>query len=74
MGNIVTSYEDYYLREKKDDKDPAGSVFGKLRLTSPKQTRKSVKLKWKKLPYFVDKSDRISFIPLKNATKLSIFH
>ena len=31
------------------DKDLAGSVFGKLSLRSPKQTKNSIKLKWKKV-------------------------
>ncbi|MBE6042266.1 MAG: hypothetical protein E7220_07080 [Clostridiales bacterium] len=33
----------------KSDKDPAGSVFGKLRLHSKKQTKKSITLRWSKV-------------------------
>lgn len=32
------------------DRDPAGSVFNKLRLKSTKQTKKSVRITWKKVP------------------------
>lgn len=34
----------------KTDNDPKGSVFGLLQLRSPKQTSKSIKLSWKKVP------------------------
>ena len=36
------------IMSMKNDGDPAGSVFGKLRLKSSKQTKKSVTLTWSK--------------------------
>ena len=39
---------DKAIKNMPDDKDPAGSVYSRLRLRSPKQTSTSIKLTWKK--------------------------
>ncbi|MBQ2678395.1 MAG: Ig-like domain-containing protein [Firmicutes bacterium] len=37
------------ITKMKNDKDPAGAVFAKLKFKSPKQTKNSIKLNWMKV-------------------------
>ncbi|MDO4860062.1 MAG: hypothetical protein Q4A48_03465, partial [Bacillota bacterium] len=48
-GGASAAAADAAITSMKNDKDPAGTVFSKLRLRSTKQTKNSVKIVWNKV-------------------------
>ena len=48
-GGASAAAADTAIKAMKNDKDPAGTVFSKLRLRSNKQTKNSVKIVWNKV-------------------------
>ena len=47
---VSASIAEKAITSMKNDNDPAGSSFSKLRLRSPRQAKKAVKLSWSKVP------------------------